>query len=58
MGTDAITFGAGSNVLVPDPRDRGDGHGGCAGYNTGTNFWGQAIGYSSSDYFRIGYYVD
>ncbi len=24
----------------------------------GTNFWGTAVGYSSSDYFRIGYYVD
>jgi len=26
--------------------------------DTGSNFWGQAIGYSSTDYFRIAYYVD
>jgi hypothetical protein len=25
--------------------------------DTGTNFWRHAVGYSSSDYFRIGYYV-
>ncbi|MBN2626953.1 MAG: Ig-like domain repeat protein, partial [Spirochaetales bacterium] len=25
--------------------------------DTGTNNWGQAIGYSSNDYFRIGYYL-
>jgi hypothetical protein len=25
--------------------------------NTGTQFWSAAIGYASSDYFRIGYYI-
>ncbi|MBL8966622.1 MAG: hypothetical protein JNG85_06405, partial [Spirochaetaceae bacterium] len=25
--------------------------------DTGTNFWQAAVGYSSNDYFRIGYYV-
>ncbi|MBN1242520.1 MAG: Ig-like domain repeat protein [Spirochaetales bacterium] len=25
--------------------------------DTGANFWNQAIGYSSTDYYRIGYYV-